>query len=98
VRRILTCLTLIAAVSALAGPAVAAAGATISASLIPDGTYTVTVEKVIDPKHVLVQMSNGVETTLTAGRANVDFSRVKANQHMKLSIAKGDVLVFIILK
>ena len=40
---------------ALLAPATAMA-ATIDASLIPDGTYTVKVERVIDSKHMLVTM------------------------------------------
>jgi hypothetical protein len=79
----------------IAGPAIAAAESTIDASLIPDGTYTVKVEKVLDDKHVLVQMSNGVSTTLTAGRPTINFSRVKPNDQLKLSIEKGNVLVYL---
>ncbi len=75
-------------------PAVALAGATIDASLIPDGTYTVKVEKVVDAKHVLVTMDNGAETTLSAGRPTVDFSKVKPNDQIKLSLIKGDVMVY----
>ena len=47
---------------AIPAPAAALAANTIDASLIPDGTYTVKVEKVIDPKHVQVTMDNGAET------------------------------------
>ena len=52
-------------------PAAALAANAIDASLIPDGTYTVKVEKVVDSKHVLVTMDNGAETTLPAGRDSV---------------------------
>lgn len=74
-------------------PAVAL-GATIEASLIPDGTYTVKVERVIDSKHMLVTMDNGAETTLSAGRETVDFSKCKQNDQVKLSLIKGNVMVY----
>jgi hypothetical protein len=79
-------LALLAPVTALA--------ATIDASLIPDGTYTVKVERVIDAKHMLVTMDNGAETTLSAGRDSVDFSKVKQNDSVKLSLIKGNVMVY----
>ncbi|HZT12889.1 MAG TPA: hypothetical protein VFA29_08800, partial [Candidatus Baltobacteraceae bacterium] len=62
--------------------------------LIPDGTYTATVEKMIDNKHLLVKMNNGMETTLTTDRANVDFGKVKTNDSIKLSLIKGQVAVY----
>jgi hypothetical protein len=78
---------------ALLAPAIALA-ATIEASLIPDGTYTVKVERVIDAKHILVTMDNGAETTLSAGRETVDFSKCKQNDQVKLSLIKGSVMVY----
>jgi type 1 fimbria pilin len=72
-----------------------ASAATIDASLIPDGTYTVKVEKVVDSKHIQVSMDNGSETTLSAGRATVDFSKVKSGDQIKLSLGKGQVLVYL---
>lgn len=78
---------------ALLAPATALA-ATIDASLIPDGTYTVKVERVIDSKHMLVTMDNGAETTLSAGRESVDFTKCKQNDQVKLSLIKGSVMVY----
>jgi hypothetical protein len=72
----------------------AALANTIDPSLIPDGTYTVKVEKVLDAKHVLVTMDNGAETTLAAGRPTVDFSKVKPSDQIKLSLIKGNVMVY----
>jgi len=72
-------LSLAAAVAALAIPAVAQA-ALIDASLIPDGTYTVKVEKVIDSKHIQAAMDNGP---------------VKAGDSVKLSLIKGQVMVYL---
>lgn len=72
----------------------AAVAATISPSSIPDGTYTVTVEKVVDAKHVQVKMDNGSDTTLPAGKATVDFSKVQPNDQLKLSVISGAVAVY----
>jgi hypothetical protein len=80
-------------VLALLAPATALA-AMIDAALIPDGTYTVKVERVIDAKHMLVAMDNGAETTLSAGRDTVDFSKCKQNDQVKLSLIKGNVMVY----
>jgi hypothetical protein len=72
-----------------------ASAATVAASAIPDGTYTVKVEKVVDAKHVQVVMDNGTETTLPAGRPNVDFSKLQPNDQMKLSLIGGSVMVYL---
>jgi hypothetical protein len=74
---------------------VAGRAATVASTSIPDGTYTVKVVKVIDPKHVDVVMDNGQETTLPAGRSYVDFSKVQPNDQLKLSLIGGNVMVFL---
>lgn len=74
---------------------IAAWSATIESSAIPNGTYTVKVQKVVDPKHVDVLLSNGSEATLPAGRASVDFSKVQINDQLELSVIGGNVMVFI---
>jgi len=81
------CLGIVAPATALAS--------SIDASLIPDGTYNVKVEKIVDAQHIAVAMDNGAETTLSAGRPTVDFSKIKANDQIKCSIIKGAVMVFI---
>ena len=68
--------------------------ATVAASSIPDGTYTVKVEKVVDPKHSRVAMDNGNETTLGAGRDSVDFSKVQQDDQLKVSLISGSVMVY----
>jgi len=68
--------------------------AMVDAVSLADGTYTVKVERVVDAKHVQVLMDDGKETTLTAGRATVDFSKVQANDQLKMSIIKGTVMVY----
>jgi hypothetical protein len=78
----------------LAAPAAAVAGA-VDASLIPDGTYVVKVEKVQDAQHATVVMNNGIETTLVATGA-ASFGKVKANDTIKVSIVKGKVPVLAI--
>ena len=87
--------SMFALVAALASPAVALAANTVDASLIPDGTYTVKVEKVVDSKHVQVTMDNGTETTLSTGRDSVDFGKVKSGDQLKLSLIKGSVMVYL---
>ena len=67
--------------------------ASIDATLVPDGTYVVKVEKVQDASHAVVMMDNGVETTLVA-TGSVSFGSVKANDTMKITIIKGKVPVF----
>jgi hypothetical protein len=73
-------------------PSIAFAAA-VDASLVPDGTYVVKVEKVEDAQHALVMMDNGVETTLVA-TGSVNFSTVKPNDTVKISLIKGRVPVF----
>lgn len=80
---------------ALAAPGAALAANTIDASLIPDGTYTVKVEKVTDSKHMQVTMDNGAETILGAGRDTVDFSKIHVGDSVKLSLIKGNVMVYL---
>jgi hypothetical protein len=87
-------LALAAAAAALAFPS-AIQAAMIDATLIPDGTYTVKIEKVIDNKHIQAAMDNGSEADLSAGRPTVDFSAVKAGDSVKLSLIKGQVMVFL---
>lgn len=89
-------LSLLALLTAIAAPAAALAANTVDATLIPDGTYNATVEKVVDGKHITIKMDNGVETTVTTNRANVDFSKVKANDQIKMSLIKGMVAVYVV--
>jgi hypothetical protein len=72
-------------------PAMASA-AVVDATLVPDGTYVVKVEKVEDAQHALVMMQNGVETLLVA-QGSADFSKCKPNDSIKVSIVKGKVPV-----
>ncbi len=88
-------ITLFALVAALAAPGAALAANAVDPSLIPDGTYTVKVEKIVDSKHVQVQMDNGTETTLPAGRDSVDFTKAKVGDQLKLSLIKGAVMVYL---
>ncbi len=74
---------------------IAGRAATVASTSIPDGTYTVKVVKVIDPKHVDVVLQNGQEATLPAGRPYVDFSKVQPNDQIKLSLIGGNVMVFL---
>src|SRR5579884_1299867 len=87
-------IALLALLSFFAAPA-AALASTVDATLIPDGTYIVKVEKVQDAQHVTVVMNNGIETTLAATGV-ASFSKVKANDTLKVSIVKGKVPVLAI--
>lgn len=72
-----------------------ALAATVDATLVPDGTYVVKVEKVQDAQHVLVLMDNGVETLLSA-QGSVDFSKVKPAATIKIALIKGKVPVYVV--
>ena len=86
--------SLLALFAVSAAPLAAVAGTTVAATSIPDGTYTVKVEKVLDAKHLVVALDNGNETTLGAGRATVDFSKVQQNDQLKVSLINGTVMVY----
>jgi len=86
--------SLLAPILAIVFPSVAMATA-IDSSLIPDGTYTVKIDQVVDAKHIKVTMDNGADTTLSAGRDTVDFSKVKPGDSVKLSLIKGQVMVYL---
>lgn len=77
--------------SCVLAPVVASASL-IDASLVPDGTYVVKVEKVIDSAHLLVAMQNGVETTLSPSRST--FVNVKPNDTIKITLIQGKVRVY----
>ncbi len=84
----------LALIAAIAAPS-AVLASTIDASLIPDGTYTVKVNKIVDSKHIDVSMDNGSQTTLSTGRDTVDFSKIKPGDQVKLSLIKGQVMVYL---
>ncbi|MFN2449178.1 MAG: hypothetical protein ABR508_05205 [Candidatus Baltobacteraceae bacterium] len=90
VRKILTFAALL---TTLAAPA-AVLAATVDPSLIPDGTYKGVVEKVVDTKHILVKMENGMEAQLTTDRSHVVFDKCKANDSIMMSLIKGYVAVY----
>ncbi|MFN2529286.1 MAG: hypothetical protein ABR584_11290 [Candidatus Baltobacteraceae bacterium] len=87
----------IAAIALLATTTLAplAAKADVDASLIPDGTYTVKVQKIVDAQHMTVVMQNAVKTTVSANRATMDFTKLAPNDNVKMSLGKGKVLVFV---
>lgn len=86
-------LTIISMLAALAAPA-AVLAATVDPSLIPDGTYKGQVEKVVDNKHILVKLENGMEAQLTTDKAHVVFDKCKANDQIMMSLIKGFVAVY----
>lgn len=72
-----------------------AARADVDATLIPDGTYTVKVQKVVDANHMIIVMQNSVKTEVTANRPTMDFTKLAPNDNVKMSLGKGKVLVFV---
>ncbi|HVA37483.1 MAG TPA: hypothetical protein VNJ51_07700 [Candidatus Dormibacteraeota bacterium] len=96
-RRLLAAVVSLLSLVAFAGVAAAAPtpDATVDPSQIPDGTYTVTVEKVVDPQHVLVVMPGDMKTELAAVRASISFAKVKSGDSLKISTGKGKILVFL---
>ena len=86
---------LVALLAALAAPIAALADSTVDSSLIPDGTYVVKVDKVVDANHMVIVMQNSVKTQVSAVRPSMDFTKLKTNADVKLSLGKGKVLVFI---
>jgi hypothetical protein len=73
---------------------VASLATMVDASLIPDGTYGVTVEKVVDTSHITVAMVGGIESTLSAATGSVHFDQVKSNDKIRVSVLKGKILSF----
>ena len=84
----------LAFIAAIAAPISVLADSLTDASLIPDGTYTVKIDKVIDAQHMIVVMQNSVKTEVTAVRPTMDFSALKPNASVMMSLGKGKVLVF----
>ena len=80
---------------ALGAPAAALADQMVDATLIPDGTYTVKVDKVVDAQHMVIVMQNSVKTTVEANRPTMDFTKLHPNDNVKLSLGKGRVLVYL---
>jgi len=90
---------MIALIAALAAPAAAQTSTTTHNTAqntvqMADGTYTGVVQKVVDPKTIVIKLANGTQTTLKTTRANVDFSKCQTNQSIKFSLVNGLVAVF----
>lgn len=72
---------------------VAARAALVAPALIPDGEYKVTIERVIDDKHIVVRMDNGIESELPASKT-LTFGGAAASKNAHLFIYKGVVITF----
>jgi hypothetical protein len=72
---------------------IAASGSLVDAALIPDGDYVVTVERVVDAKHILVKMDNGIESQIPAA-ATVTFDTGSRIQRAKIFVYKGLVITY----
>lgn len=86
---------LLALLAILAAPVASLAGQSVDSSLIPDGTYTVRIDKIVDAQHMVIVMQNAVKTEVVANRSSMDFTKLKSNADVKLSLGKGKVLVFV---
>lgn len=62
-------------------------------SLIPDGDYEVTVEKIVDAKHIVVKMDNGVESQLPAAKS-MSFDPSAHVSKAKIFVYKGVVITY----
>lgn len=67
--------------------------ALVDPSLIPDGDYKVTIERVLDDKHILVRMENGIESRLSAAKT-LTFDGAAASKAARIFIYKGTVITF----
>ncbi len=65
----------------------------ISPSLIPDGDYEVVVEKIVDAKHVIVKMDNGIESEISA-TGTLSFDPSSHIKHAKIFVYKGLIITY----
>lgn len=72
---------------------VAARASLVDPALIPDGEYKVTVEKVVDSKHIIVKMDNGIESEVPAAKT-LSFDSTSSVKTARLFIYKGVVITF----
>jgi hypothetical protein len=82
----------IGALAAFVAP-VAVQAALVDPALIPDGEYKVLVEKVVDSKHLIVKMDNGIESQVPASKT-LTFDGAAASKTAHLFIYKGVVITF----
>jgi hypothetical protein len=61
--------------------------------LIPDGDYVVVVEKIVDAKHMIVKMDNGIESEIAA-TATVSFDPSSHIKRAKIFVYKGLIITF----
>lgn len=65
----------------------------VNPSLIPDGDYVVTIERIVDSKHIIVRMDNGIESQIPAA-ATVSFDAGSHMKHAKIFVYKGLVITY----
>ncbi len=82
----------IGALAAFMAP-IAANASLVDPALIPDGEYKVTIEKVVDSKHIVVKMDNGIESEVPAAKT-LTFDGATASKTARLFIYKGVVITF----
>lgn len=71
----------------------AASAALTDPSLIPDGDYDVVVEKIVDAKHVIVRMDNGIEAEIPA-TGTLSFDPSSKIKKAKIFVYKGLIITY----
>ena len=68
-------------------------GAAVSASMIPDGMYAVTVMTVKSPVVMTVKMEHNLEVDVrAAAHTSVSFSKLSKDSHLRIQIVEGQVV------
>lgn len=65
----------------------------VDPSLIPDGDYTVAVEKIVDAKHIIVKIDSAVESQLPAAKS-MSFDPAAHVTKAKIFVYKGVVITY----
>lgn len=65
----------------------------VQPALIPDGDYLVIVEKIVDAKHIIVRMDNGIESQIPAA-PTLSFNPAAHLKYAKIFVYKGAVITF----
>lgn len=67
--------------------------AAVSASMIPDGMYAVTVLAVKSPAVMTVKMEHNLEVDVrAAAHTSVSFSKLSKDSHLRIQIIEGQVV------
>ncbi|HKU68949.1 MAG TPA: hypothetical protein VJP85_14340 [Candidatus Baltobacteraceae bacterium] len=73
--------------------AIPASAALVDPALIPDGDYVVIVERIVDPKHIIVKMDNGIESEIAA-TSTLSFDPSSRLKRAKIFVYKGLIITY----